>query len=253
MSSVAKTLCLAPFASLVVACASNDTLPVTGERASDVNWTFADKSVLETKVSDLQTENSKLRSEINLLRRRLGNAKEVAEQAVADARAASAAAILAERGTGIGPLPQPVAEPVIAAPSADISEPDDRVPVQEAPVFDPPKFASAGQSFENEAKSPQIPLASVLWGVHLDSYVKERLAKVGWAELQRRFPDELGLLEPRLETVLIEGRGKMLRLLGGAFASEATARALCETLKAKDQYCRVTDFSGRQLSLGGAS
>ncbi|MEO0398894.1 MAG: SPOR domain-containing protein [Pseudomonadota bacterium] len=240
----------------VAGCASGpggEAASVTGESVNDVNWTFADQTAMESKLAALKSENKTLKGKIVALERQLGAVEEAAELAVAEAEAAAAAAAMNQRGGGIGPAPQPVAEPVISAPSADVSESDAPLPVETAPRLVQPTFASAEPSFQNEAQSDGIATQSVLWGVHLDSYKREAYARRGWSRLQRRYPDELGLLEPRLETVMIEGKGRMLRLIGGAFASEATAKALCETLKVKEQYCRVVDFGGRTLAIGEAS
>jgi hypothetical protein len=111
-----------------------------------------------------------------------------------------------------------------------------------------PTFSSSEQTFENEAHG-DIKLSSVLWGVHLASYRRAEEAGAGWRKLQRDFPDELGLLEPRIEKVTIDGKGEFLRLVGGGFSSREKARALCATLAAKGVFCRVASFGGDRLSL----
>lgn len=120
-------------------------------------------------------------------------------------------------------------------------------PVEAAPRLVQPTFASQETVFENEA-SDGIKTTSVLFGVHLASYRHAEEARAGWVKLQRDYPDELGLLEPRLEKVDIEGRGVFLRLIGGGFASEEKASALCATLKAHGAYCAVAGFEGERLS-----
>jgi hypothetical protein len=120
-------------------------------------------------------------------------------------------------------------------------------PVEAAPRLVQPTFASDEEIFENEA-GDAIETASVLFGVHLASYRHEAEARAGWGKLQQDFPDELGLLEPRLERVVIEGRGAFLRLVGGGFANEEKASALCARLRAKSAYCAVAGFAGEKLA-----
>jgi hypothetical protein len=74
-------------------------------------------------------------------------------------------------------------------------------------------------------------------------------ARSGWRQLQRENPDELGLLEPRVEGVSVAGKGDFLRLVGGGFASRDKAESLCGQLKEKGLFCSVTSFEGERLSL----
>ena len=237
---------------LLSACASSDISDLAGGNVSDVNWAFADETAMETKVASLQTENTQLRREVDELRRRLLKAED--DAAIAQAKAQSAAENAANERlrSAVAAQPKPASDPVITSSIPEIDVPETATPVQEAPRLIQPSFASAQPIFENEAQSG-IELNSVLWGVHLDSYSRERFAREGWRSLQRTHPDELGLLEPRTERVKIEGRGVMYRLIGGGFASEITAKALCEELSTKDQYCRVVSFGGRKLSMAEPS
>ena len=102
--------------------------------------------------------------------------------------------------------------------------------------------------FENEAEG-DIKTQSVLFGVHLASYRKMDEARAGWRQLQRENPEELGLLEPRVEEISVEGKGQFLRLIGGGFASRDKAEALCGQIKAKGLFCTVESFEGERLSL----
>ena len=139
--------------------------------------------------------------------------------------------------------------PVVAAPNADVAQPGAPVPVDNSPRLVQPSFASGEQTFENEAANPEIKLTSVLWGVHLASYKQADDASAGWKKLQRENPDELGLLEPRIEKVTIEGKGEYLRLVGGGFSSREKAKALCDKLATKGVFCRVATFGGDRLSM----
>ena len=245
--------CVAALTLAVAACASDGDevgpQAVTGQSASDVNWAFADTSAMQAKVASLQQENARLQRKLLQLERDLKDATQAAENAEQVAQAATSAAEAATARSA----PKPAPAPVITAPNParDLTNVDDATEV--APRLVQPTFAADEPSFENEAVAEEIELESVLWGVHLDSYRKEADARSGWKELQRGNPDELGLLEPRLENVTIAGQGQFLRLIAGGFSSEATARALCKTLSSKGQYCRVVGFSGARLSVADRS
>jgi len=123
------------------------------------------------------------------------------------------------------------------------------VPVETSPRLVQPTFASNETVFENEAEGDDIHTESVLFGVHLASYRHLEEARSGWRQLQRENPDELGLLEPRVEGVNVEGKGTFLRLIGGGFVSRDKAEALCGELKENGLFCSVTSFEGERLSL----
>ncbi|NWG71666.1 MAG: SPOR domain-containing protein [Parvularculaceae bacterium] len=142
-------------------------------------------------------------------------------------------------------------ETVVAAADADLAlAAAPTAPVETSPRLVQPTFASQETLFENEA-SDGIKTASVLFGVHLASYRHAEEARAGWVKLQRDYPDQLGLLEPRLERVELEGRGTFLRLIGGGFAAEEKAVALCAALKSLGAYCAVSSFEGERLSFAG--
>ena len=122
------------------------------------------------------------------------------------------------------------------------------MPVETSPRLVQPTFASDETVFENEAEG-DIQTESVLFGVHLASYRQMEEARAGWRQLQRENPEELGLLEPRVEGVTVEGKGDFLRLIGGGFASQEKAMTLCAQLKARGLFCSVASFEGERLSL----
>lgn len=205
----------------------------------------------ELRLAALEQEVLRLRQENSVLSERLAMATKASPPA-ADPAAASPPPLKEETSIALTQprsAPEIKAETVVAAADADralASAPSK--PVESSPRLVQPSFASQEETvFENEAER-DVELASVLFGVHLASYRQADEASAGWARLQRDFPAELGLLEPRLESVTIEGRGEFLRLIGGAFSSAEKAAALCATLKAKGVYCAVTDFGGRKLS-----
>lgn len=204
----------------------------------DLDWAALRTAELETEIAQLKARNAALENQLAEQRK----ASAEAEKAETDVAAAPAEAT---RQT------QPVnPDAVIAAADVDAALADAPTkPVDSSPRLVQPTFASGEETvFENEAENA-IPTSSVLYGVHLASYRREEPARAGWRELQRENPDELGLLEPRIETVAIEGRGNFLRLIGGGFSSREKAEALCATLKAKGVFCSVTDFGGERLSL----
>lgn len=196
------------------------------ERLSDRN------AALEAKVADLEKKNA-----------RISAAEPPAAPEMALKEPESTAALPEKRPTTAS------AAPVVAAPNAGGVAKNSPVPVDNTPRLVQPSFASSEQIFENEAESPEIKLTSVLWGVHLASYKHPDDASAGWKKLQRENPDELGLLEPRIEKVTVEGKGEYLRLVGGGFSSRDKATALCEKLAQKGVFCRVANFGGDKLSM----
>lgn len=246
---------LAVIATLAQGCA------VLGERA--------DPDIVASQASDLQRTRERavaLQSEVETLKEEnAALVTKIADLEKKTARLASLEATSTAQGKAIdslkeGPAATPAptvdktpstapAAPVVAAPKADIAHSGAPVPVDNAPRLVQPSFASTEQIFENEAESPEIKLTSVLWGVHLASYRQAEEASAGWKKLQRENPDELGLLEPRIEKVSIDGKGEYLRLVGGGFSSREKAKALCDTLAAKGVFCRVANFGGDRLSM----
>jgi hypothetical protein len=209
------------------------------------------------EIAALRDEVEALRAEKAELEQRLAQT-EMTRAAQGDPTAAQAAedpslppAPALVDGPGAGVTAEPLKpESVVAAAEAGTAlknAPDK--PVNPAPRLVQPSFSSEEEAvFENEAAGV-IRTASVLYGVHLASYRGIEEARAGWSKLQRENPDELGLLEPRIEEVDIEGRGKFLRLIGGGFSSREKAEALCKRLEAKSVYCVVSDFGGQKLSL----
>ncbi len=222
-----------------IIAAQGEELRTAQVRASELQAEVArlasEKSALEAKVADLEKKAARLA----MLEPQQGSG----EAALKEGPAPSGAAIAEKR-----PSTAPAA-PVVAAPNVDESLPDAPVPVDNAPRLVQPSFASTEQIFENEAASPEIKLTSVLWGVHLASYKHSDDASEGWKKLQRENPDELGLLEPRIEKVTVEGKGEYLRLVGGGFSSREKATALCDKLASKGVFCRVATFGGDRLSM----
>jgi SPOR domain len=202
---------------------------------------------LEVEVAQLKSDKELLASQLEELQRE--NAKLAASEE--DTSAADEAARLAE-ATALANSELKLRDGVVAS-SAIVEAADGAAiangaaPVAPAPRLVQPTFASTDAVFENEA-SGDIETASVLFGVHLASYRKVREARDGWSKLQRQNPDELGLLEPRIERVRLKGKGVFLRLIGGGFSSQEKAAALCASLQQKGLFCSVSGFNGKRLS-----
>ena len=215
---------------------------ITGAAADDLAWSFARTAELESQVAQLEAEKAQL-------------AKQLADMQAAKAAAAKIEPEEVAQASEPPPAPSAPAvkpETVVAAPQAGQALAGAPAPVDSSPRLVQPSFASLEETvFENEAAG-DIPLTSVMYGVHLASYRHEAEARNGWRKLQRENPDELGLLEPRVERVTIENRGAFLRLVGGGFATQEKADALCARLKSKGVYCSVTSFNGQRLSASTA-
>ncbi len=206
----------------------------TAELEVEVAQLKSDKELLATQLEELQRENDKLAAN--------DDDPSAADDAtgIADATAlANAELKLRDGATAGGAVVEAADGSAIASGAA---------PVAPAPRMVQPTFASTDAVFENEADS-DIETASVLFGVHLASYRKDAEARDGWRKLQRQNPDELGLLEPRIERVRLKDKGVFLRLIGGGFSSQEKAAALCASLQQKGLFCSVSGFNGKRLSL----
>lgn len=200
-------------------------------------------AALQVEVSRLKSENARLANQLLDVQRERAREELAAEKLAEDVSAQQTA----EQQAAAVPDPQPLANAVVDSGDPELAQTD--VPVETAPRLVQPAFASNETVFENEVDENAIETTSVLFGVHLASYRARDEAREGWSKLQRENPDELGLLEPRVENVVIEDKGVFLRLIGGGFSSEDRASALCEVLKTKGQFCSVVGFAGQRLSL----
>ena len=199
---------------------------------------------LEVEVAKLKSDNARLATQVLDLQRK--NEKLAAAE---DAAAEDEEQTLALRNNPVIELRDPDVNSAAVVEEAGTPEPGESdVPVAPAPRMVQPTFASTDSVFENEAAG-DIETASVLFGVHLASYRKTAEAREGWRQLQRENPDELGLLEPRIERVLLDDKGVFLRLIGGGFSSQEKASALCASLQQRGLFCSVSGFNGQRLSL----
>lgn len=241
----APILAALALAALTPGCASlgvGKNAKLAEERANLLGEAQAKAVLLEAKIADLQRDNTRLTKRVNDLE---GSIKSAQAQAVNAANAVKSAELAS-------------AESAVRAAAADqkavaaSAQPDRAItasPVKAAPRLVQPSFASQEKTvFENEAKGGDIRLASVLFGVHLASYRHNADAVAGWRTLQRQYPSELSLLEPRVAPVTLEGRGAFVRLIAGGFSTQQTAAALCETLIKRGRFCEVASFDGEKLS-----
>jgi len=228
---------------------------LTGDQVQEVNWSFADAGELQTEIDQLKGENERLKQQLAALEQQKKNTEAAARTA------ANASADKLRDSAEILPVPSENAssgsngsgETIVAAANVGEKVADAKVPVEAAPRLVQPSFTSETQEiFENEAPGKEIQLSSVLYGVHLASYRQAGEARAGWRKLQRENPDELGLLEPRIERISVKDKGVFLRLIGGGFASKEKAETLCENLKSKGLYCSIAGFDGERLSLADA-
>jgi hypothetical protein len=200
-------------------------------------------AMFEAEIAGLKEENAQLAGRVEDLERenkelRIANAPEGDSAPITNAA-------LRDTQTVTALKPEPAQSPENDAPSGlDAQD----VPVESSPRLVQRAFAATNAVFENEATDDAIATESVLYGVHLASYRLLEHAQEGWGRLQRENPDELGLLEPRVESVVIKDQGEFLRLIGGGFSSMEKAAALCAALSPKGVYCSVTNFTGERLS-----
>ncbi|WP_425407951.1 SPOR domain-containing protein [Hyphococcus sp.] len=203
-------------------------------------------AALEAEVARLQSQNARLANEVLAMQRERDRTA-AAAQAMADDEADAAAQASLPPAPEIVDDKKETSTAVVDDAASPALEQSD-VPVQTAPRLVQPTFASNETVFENEADS-EIVTESVLFGVHLASYRKMDEARAGWRQLQRQNPDELGLLEPRVETIQVKDKGLFLRLIGGGFSERDKAISLCAQLKTRGMFCSVESFEGERLSL----
>jgi hypothetical protein len=80
------------------------------------------------------------------------------------------------------------------------------------------------------------------WAVQVASVRDRAEAPGAWRRLAARHPALAGL-EPRVpRAVPVPGKGTFYRVMGGSFATEAEARAVCDRLRADGEGCLVAPF-----------
>lgn len=129
------------------------------------------------------------------------------------------------------PSPSTLSGPAASQPVAPKTEekpaaaPATRAPAQTAtaPAATPSVTATPGGSAK----------------IQLASLKDQAAATATWNQLQKKFPDVLGGLQPSYEKVEIAGKGTFIRLQAGPLKDRATAQNACQQLAAKNQGCIV--------------
>lgn len=246
-----KRVAVALLSTLASGCATlfgDEKAELAAQNAEQLRVVEEKNQALVAELARVKTDNEKLQARVADMERRVAAARAAA------AESKTAALAVGELKEAAAPAPTPAREEkapageAVVAVATPATLPEAPAVVDATPRLVQPTFASTSAEFENEARS-DMKMTSVLWGVHLASYKKEDEASAGWRKLQRDNPDELGLLEPRIERITIEGKGEYLRLVGGGFSAQAKARKLCDALSSKGLFCRVASFGGERLSL----
>ncbi|QDO98845.1 hypothetical protein FNB15_16915 [Ferrovibrio terrae] len=119
--------------------------------------------------------------------------------------------------------PQPVTPPTQSARTAAVPTP---APAQQTPAAAP-------------AARTVTPTTGGTAKIQLASLKDQAAATATWTALQKKFPAELGGLQPSYERVEIADKGTFIRLQAGPLKDRADAQAACSALAAKNQGCIV--------------
>lgn len=153
------------------------------------------------------------------------------------------------------PEPQPEASPEPATKTAQAAEPEAKPAPEAKPEPEPeakpepakaaePKKAPAPAKSQEPPPQPKVQTAArqavdKTVAVHLASLKSVAAAQEQWKELRQAHPRLLQGLDLALQEADLGDRGVFQRVLAVNFADQASARALCDKLKAKKQYCTV--------------
>lgn len=80
-------------------------------------------------------------------------------------------------------------------------------------------------------------------GVHISSYGSVEAARDGWRQLINRFGDILAGKNPVIRPVDLGLRGTVFRLYAIPFSTLQEANQTCESLKARQAFCRVSELT----------
>ncbi|MEM9988891.1 MAG: SPOR domain-containing protein [Pseudomonadota bacterium] len=86
------------------------------------------------------------------------------------------------------------------------------------------------------------------YAMHLASYHRQSDASNGWKIYQTRHQDILNGLGAVGSDVTVPGKGEFIRLLVGPFPTKTDARAMCDALKSRNEYCAVMRYEGQPIS-----
>lgn len=149
--------------------------------------------------------------------------------------------------TGIPParIVTPAPAPTIPQAQETAPPPAAAVPTPAAPVvLAPPPAAPAPVKSPAPTPAPAAAPAKVTptagsFRIQLGALREEAKAESEWARLKKRYADEIGTLDRRIQRIdLGSGKGVFYRLQSSG-VSEASAEAICASLKSKGQPCIV--------------
>lgn len=109
----------------------------------------------------------------------------------------------------------------------------------------PPRTAAAPTPAPAQTQAPAPAARSVTATpggsarIQLASLKDQAAATATWNQLQKKFPEILGGLQPSYERVEIANKGTFIRLQAGPLKDRADAQAACNALAAKNQGCIV--------------
>lgn len=95
-----------------------------------------------------------------------------------------------------------------------------------------PATGVSTQKASSDGRSPSAQPA-----VHLASYRSAKQAERGWAQIRRAHGGLVGELDHAISKVNLGKKGTYYRLKAGPFASAAAAKAMCQKLKRRRQFC----------------
>lgn len=122
------------------------------------------------------------------------------------------------------------------------------------PALDPSAAPEEMQMASIPPASPEFPTripeaqGSLEWqyGLYLASFQTRERAMAGWREVVESQGEALGDLLPVFsQTDLGAEKGRYFRVIAAPVPGLGEARALCRTLEARGQYCRVAHAGGR--------
>ena len=116
-------------------------------------------------------------------------------------------------------------------------------PSQSARTAAAPAPAPATTQSQTPAAAPAARTVTATPGgsakIQLASLKDQAAATATWNQLQKKFPEILGGLQPSYERVEIANKGTFIRLQAGPLKDRADAQAACAALAAKNQGCIV--------------
>jgi cell division septation protein DedD len=160
--------------------------------------------------------------------------------------AVSPSVTVPNRSTQTVPNQSPATAGVPNRTDAPSATPITPAPGQPQPVT-PPRTAAAPTPAPAQtpaaAPAPAARTVTATAGgsakIQLASLKDQAAATATWNALQKKFPAELGGLQPSYERVEIADKGTFIRLQAGPLKDRAEAQAACSALAAKNQGCIV--------------